>query len=199
MPNSQNAKARLVIFIPALVIFAVATIWINYEVKVNVQGGGHGGGSVRTMGNVKIGDPAPGFSALDLSNQTVSLSDYRNKKVVLLDFWATWCGPCRMEMVDLQALQDKFKDRNFEILSVNQGEDASQIRPFMSRKKYGFHVLLDSNQQVADKYGVKGIPTLVLVDKEGVIQWLQVGYGEDDSELEHKIESLTTKFNLTPK
>lgn len=98
-----------------------------------------------------------------------------------------------MEMIDLQGLQDKFKDKNFEILSLNQGENPDQVRQFISHKKYDFHVLLDSDTAVSAKYGVRAIPTLVLVDKTGVIQWLQVGHARNDSELEQKIASLTGK------
>lgn len=180
-----------------LAVFAAATLWINFQVKVNVQGGGKG--AVNTMGNVAVGETAPDFSILDLTNHSVSLADYRGKKVVLLDFWATWCGPCRLEMVNLQALQDKFKDRNLEILSVDQGEDATQVSPFISQIKYGFHVLLDSDQKVAATYGVRGIPTLVLIDQNGVIQWIKVGYTEDDQELEQKVGSLTVKSDLITK
>lgn len=176
----------------ALVLFAAATIWINYEIKVHVQGG-HGGGSVNEMGNVKLGQVAPDFSTLDLSNRTVSLAGYRGQKVVLLDFWATWCGPCRMEMVDLQPLLNKFKDKDFEILSLDQGESADQVSEFITQRKYGFHVLLDADGSTGAKYGVRGIPTLVLVDKAGVIQWLQVGYDPADKELEQKIASLIGK------
>jgi len=98
-----------------------------------------------------------------------------------------------MEMVDLQSLQDKFKDQGLEILSLNQGEPADDVRQFINRKKYAFHVLLDSDGAVSAKYGVRGIPTLVLVDKNGVIQWLQVGYESGNSDLEQKIQSLTGK------
>ena len=98
-----------------------------------------------------------------------------------------------MEMVGLQTLQDKFKNKGFEILSINQGETADQVRQFITRKKYGFHVLLDADGAAGAKYGVRAIPTLVLVDKNGVIQWLQVGYTRDDNELEQKIQSLTGK------
>jgi peroxiredoxin len=189
-PN--KSKLGGVISIIALILFALGTIWINYQVKVNVQGGGHRAGAVPEMGNVKIGQPAPDFSTLDLSNQTVSLSSYRGKKVVLLDFWATWCGPCRMEMVELQTLQKKFSAADFEILSLNQQEAADQVRQFIRRKQYDFHVLLDDGAASA-KYGVRGIPTLVLVDKSGVIQQLQVGYSPGASDLETEIKSLIKK------
>ena len=188
----QNSHLRKIMFWGAIILFALATLWINYVVKMNIQGGGRGG-VVSAMGNVKIGQVAPDFSTLDLSNRTVSLSSYRGQKVVLLDFWATWCGPCRLEMISLQTLQEKYQNQGLEILSLNQGEDAELVRQFITRKKYGFHVLLDAAGAVNNLYGVRGIPTLVLVDKAGVIQRLEVGYAEDPSALGKKIETLLQK------
>jgi peroxiredoxin len=188
-PIMQNSTSRQMVRMVALAVFAAATLWINYEVKVNVQGS-HTGGSVHEMGNVKVNQPAPDFSVLDLSSNKVSLASYRGQKVVLLDFWATWCGPCRMAMVGLQTLQDKYKGQSLEILSVNQEEPAEQVRQFINRKKYDFHVVLDADGGVGAKYGVRAIPTLVLLDKSGVIQWLQVGYNQDESELQQAIERL---------
>jgi len=192
--NQPEERSRLgqLAGIVALLLFAAVTVWINYEVKVNVQRGRRSE-TVREMGSVKLGQPAPDFSTMDLSNSPVSLASYHGKKVVLLDFWATWCGPCRMEMVELQSLQDKFKDKGFEILSLNQGEASDDVKRFIERKRYDFHVLLDSDGAASAKYGVRAIPTLVLVDKDGIIQWLQVGYEKGSSKLEQKIQSLTGK------
>ncbi|HUA66490.1 MAG TPA: TlpA disulfide reductase family protein [Alphaproteobacteria bacterium] len=180
---------RIILSVIGLAAFAAATIWINYQVKLNVQGGGRQkAGPVQKMGNVKLGEPAPNFSALDVSNRMVSLSDYRGHKVVLLDFWATWCPPCRMEMITLNSLRNEFTNSDLEILSLDQGEPAEQVKPFIDKRKYAFHVLLDSGD-VSGAYGVKAIPDLVLVGKDGVIQWLQVGYQANDDKLENKIKS----------
>ena len=146
---------------------------------------------MREMGNLKVGQPAPDFTLQDLSGHPVTLSSYRGQKVVLMDFWATWCGPCRMAMPSLQDLADKFKDHSLEILSVNQGESADQVRNFVERRKYTFHAVLDQGQAVGDKYGVRAIPTLVLVDKKGVVQWMRVGYSANEDDLTQLVEKLT--------
>ncbi len=171
------------------VLFAVASLGIHYQVKFRMHQG-QAGGSIRQMGNVKVGEAAPDFSLPDLTSQAVTLSSFRRQKVLLLDFWATWCGPCKMAMPGLQTLQQEFKDRGFEIISVNQGEAADQVRSFIGRKKYSFHVVLDKDQAVGNKYGVRAIPTLVVVDKHGLIQWLHVGYSEDTAELRQLVQRL---------
>ena len=182
-------KSHPYVWIASGILFAAATVWINYKVKVNIQLAS-AGGTIRQLGKIKVGQPAPEFSAQDLGGQTVSLSDYRGKKVVLVDFWATWCGPCRMSMPGLQSLQDDFQRRGLETLSVNQRESAEQAGEFMKKKGYGFHVLLDPDSAIATQYSVRGIPTLLAVDKEGVVQWIQLGYSPVDSELRRVLEKL---------
>lgn len=188
--NSMT-RTRKIAWAVAAVLFALATIGIHYEVKIAMRNGR--AGSVGVMGNIKVGMAAPDFSLSDLSNQTVTLSSFRGRKVVLLDFWATWCGPCRMEMAGLQDLYGKFKDRGLEILSVNQGESADQARNFIQRKKYSFHVVLDQDEAVGNRYGVRGIPTLALVDKKGEVRWIRVGYSPSEGELSNLLGRLTAE------
>jgi peroxiredoxin len=185
-------KPRPYAWFAAGILFVGATVWINYEVKVGIQSVG-AGGTTRELGNIKVGEPAPDFSAEDLAGRTINLADYRGQKVVLVDFWATWCGPCRMAMPGLQSLQDDFKGRGLEILSVNQGESSEQAGDFMKKKGYGFHVLLDPHSAIGAKYAVRGIPTVVAVDKQGVVRWIRVGYRPGDSDLRRVLEPLIRK------
>jgi thiol-disulfide isomerase/thioredoxin len=144
----------------------------------------------RKTETLEVGRPAPNFSVADLANATVRLSDYRGKKAVFIDFWATWCGPCRMSMPDLQRIADDFKGHDLEILSVDEGETATQVADFASRERYSFHYVLDPNSEVGVLYGVRGIPTQVLVDKQGVVRWLRVGFSPRDAELRRLLRVL---------
>jgi peroxiredoxin len=186
---SRMSKLPKIFWIIVGVLFAAASVAINYQVKYVMHH--QGVGSVQVMGNIKVGQPAPDFTLQDLSGHPVALSGYRGQQVVLMDFWATWCGPCRMAMPGLQELADKYRDHGLEILSVNQGEPADHVRDFIQHEKYTFHVVLDQNQAVGEQYGVQGIPTLMLVDKKGVVQWIRVGYSPDDSDLKQLVEKLT--------
>ena len=170
-------------------VFLAATIWIHYQVKVESRGA-RSGESVRQLGSVKVQEPAPNFSARDLDGNEAVLDSFHGEKVVLLDFWATWCGPCRMAMPHLQTLHDNFKSHGLEILSVNLREPAPQVKQFIDKKKYTFRVVLDENGVISDQYGVRAIPTVVVVDKQGLVQWLQVGFSES-KELDQLIKRLT--------
>jgi peroxiredoxin len=171
------------------VIFGIATVAINYEVKYAMHH--QGTGSVQTLGSLKVGQPAPDFTLQDLSGRPTTLSSYRGQKVVLIDFWALWCGPCRMAMPSVQDMAEKYKNHGFEVLSVNQGDPTDQVRAFIERKKYTFHVVLDTGQAVGNSYGVTAIPTVVIVDKKGVVRWLSVGYSENDDALASMVDKLT--------
>ncbi len=129
----------------------------------------------RTMyvgGKLDIAAPTWAFS--NLNGETVSLESLRGK-VVVVDFWATWCGPCRMTMPLLQDFVERKAD-GVEFISMNVWEDdTTKVRPYLADYGYSFNVLF-GDQQVAQNYQVTGIPTLVIIDKEGVIRYRHVGY-----------------------
>jgi thiol-disulfide isomerase/thioredoxin len=114
------------------------------------------------------------FSLLSLAGETRTLSGLQGK-VVFLNFWATWCPPCRAEMPSMQELYDKFKAQGLEILAVNVQEDAKTVSAFMKKNKLSFPVLLDGSGRIAQTYGVRGIPTSYLVDRNGYILGSIVG------------------------
>lgn len=114
------------------------------------------------------------FKLKDLNGKEVSLSDYKGKKV-LLNFWATWCSPCKAEMPEMEALYQQTKDSDLVILAVNLDEDKDTVQKFISSNKYNFPVLLDTENIVASKYQIVSIPTSFFIDKEGNIVDKHIG------------------------
>jgi peroxiredoxin len=123
---------------------------------------------------------APEFGIASMEGEYVSLKELRGK-VVLLDFWATWCGPCRIELPSVQKLHREFKSRGLVVLGVNQGEGPAQVRPFLKKYGYDFGVLLDPQQQVGERYQVSGIPALFIIDKTGTIRTHFVGVRDENT------------------
>ena len=121
-------------------------------------------------------DPAADFSLSQLDGRQVSLSDYRGQ-VVLVNFWATWCPPCVNELPSMQALRDGLADQPFEILALNMGERPKEIQRFLDSfdTELSFPILLNADHSVAKNWKVRGMPTSVLVDKNGQIAMTEVG------------------------
>ncbi|TAJ09795.1 MAG: TlpA family protein disulfide reductase [Nitrospirae bacterium] len=115
------------------------------------------------------GMPAADFTLLDLQGKPQSLGQYRGK-VVLLNFWATWCKPCTTEMPAMQACYDKLRDKGFVVLAVNELEDAQKVAEHVKAYGHTFPVLMDKDNRVANMYGVYGLPVSVLIDEQGVVQ-----------------------------
>ena len=121
------------------------------------------------------------FELQDLSEETRSLSDFRGK-VVFLNFWATWCGPCRFEMPSMERLYQRFKDAGLEIVAVNLQEDRSSVQRFVDEYDLSFTVLLDTTGRVGATYGARSIPTTYIVDREGFVLAGTIGTREWDTE-----------------
>jgi peroxiredoxin len=116
------------------------------------------------------------FTLKSLDGSSVSLSSFKGK-VVLLSFWATWCGPCKLEMPEMQALYEKLKGRGFEIVAVDMMEDKATVSSFIKKNGYTFPVLLDSTGEVggAGLYDARAIPTNYIIDKAGRIVGRKIG------------------------
>lgn len=119
---------------------------------------------------------APDFSLPDLDGKTHKLSDYHGK-VVLLNFWATWCPPCRREMPSMEKLHQELKDKPFQVLACDQQEDVDTVFAFTGQLDPAptFPLLLDSKSAASRAYGVPGLPTTFLIDKTGQIAYRAVG------------------------
>lgn len=116
-----------------------------------------------------VGTPAADFSLTDLEGRIHSLSQYRGK-VVLVNFWATWCKPCTTEMPAMQATYDRLRDKGFVVLAVNELEDEARVRDHIRTYGHTFPVLLDRDNRVANQFGVFGLPVSVFIDESGVVQ-----------------------------
>ncbi len=108
------------------------------------------------------------FILRDLSGTKVSLEDHRGK-IVFLNFWATWCPPCRIEMPSMEKLYTHFKDNDFTMLAINIRERIRQVKAFKKKFKLNFPILLDSDGKVATAYAARRIPVTYLIDREGYL------------------------------
>jgi thiol-disulfide isomerase/thioredoxin len=123
---------------------------------------------------VEIGTPAPVFKLQNLAGRQVSLDQFRGK-VVLLDFWATWCNPCRMTMPLVEKLQKEYSD-TLALLAVNLQEPEAVVKDYVQKQGINSEVLLDENGSVGESYGTESIPMQVLIDRNGIVRNIHIGY-----------------------
>jgi peroxiredoxin len=137
-----------------------------------------------------VNSKAPDFTLKDMNGRNVSLSSLKGK-VVLINFWATWCPPCKAEMPSMNKLYSELKDRGFEIVAVSTDNSLSSVKDFLSRNRLDFPVLFDETKTAARQYHVFSMPTTFLIDRNGMI--VEKFYGEEDwadPDVRKKIEKL---------
>jgi peroxiredoxin len=141
--------------------------------------------------------PAPEFSLKDANGQTVHLADYKGK-VVLLDFWATWCGPCKVEIPWFMEFEKQFKGEGFAVLGVSMDEDGwTAINPYVKNMKMNYRVLL-GNDQVSTAYGgLDSLPTTLLIDRDGGIASVHVGVSMGKEEFKNAIVQLLSSPSVS--
>lgn len=129
---------------------------------------------------VKAGDTAPDFTVEMVDGSSVTLGDLKGK-VVLLNFWATWCPPCRQELTRVQKdLIDRFAGRDFLFLPVSRGEKRSDVAAFREKTGYTFPMGLDSTRTIYDRYATNFIPRNYLIDRDGRIITATIGYSPEE-------------------
>ena len=130
---------------------------------------------VRAEVGTDIGKKAPAFTIPNISGNDRNLRNYQGQKV-FLNFWATWCPPCKKEMPAIQKYYEEIQDNNeIAVLAVNVKEPKGKVLDYLMKKSFNFPILLDKNGKTAQKYAVRGIPTTYIIDKQGIIVEKHVG------------------------
>jgi peroxiredoxin len=136
------------------------------------------------------GGPAPAFTLSALTGETAALSQYKGQ-VVMVNFWATWCGPCQQEMPLLDQMYKKYKVAGFTLIGVSVDKDPAPVKDLMARKPVSFPVLLDPANQVSKAYHVDEMPSSVIIDRKGEIRYIHRGYKPgDENEYQDRIRQL---------
>jgi peroxiredoxin len=139
---------------------------------------------------VGAGAMAPEIGLKDLAGRGVSIAALKGK-VVLIDFWASWCAPCREELPVLNALYKKYQARGFEIVAVNQDQSPDKVRSFLSSMPLSFRVVHDGGRAVAGRYAPAKMPSSFLIDRRGIVRHVQAGFrAADKATLESQISAL---------
>lgn len=138
------------------------------------------------------GQAAPAFSLPSLDGETVNLADYLGKKVVLLDFWASWCPPCRQTMPIINAVAAQYAGKDAAVFAVNVGETQATVQAFID--DLGLNavtVLRDEDGSVGEQYGTRSIPRMILIGKQGTVRQVHSGYSSGlQEDLSEAIDAL---------
>lgn len=128
---------------------------------------------------VTLEDHAPDFTLKSLAGENLRLEEYRGQ-VVLINFWASWCGPCRQEMPLLDRLHSRYEETGFAVLGVNVEGEREPAQEIVDKTKVTFPVLIDEQQKVSEMYELEAMPSTVVVDRDGVVRYIHHGYKPGD-------------------
>lgn len=136
---------------------------------------------------------APSFSLPDVKGKKVRLSDYKGK-VVYLDFWASWCAPCRESFPWMRKMQRRYRKQGLRVITINLDKDKKLVRDFLRKYRVNFPVAYDPNGRIATRYGVKAMPNSYLIDRQGRIVMVHLGFRQSDTgKLEARIKQQLKK------
>lgn len=130
-----------------------------------------------------VGEQAPDFSLNTLNSKNVNMTEFRDGQSAIIFFWATWCPHCRRELTELQEKKDEFDQKGVKVMLVDMGEAENIVRTYLENSKIDFEVFLDVNRELADSYNVGGIPTLILLNSDGIVVSVEHSLPEDYAEI----------------
>lgn len=139
---------------------------------------------------VEVGQPAPAFELASLSGEAVSL-DAHAGKVRLVNFWASWCEPCRHELPALNALREEYKEQGFEIIGISVDSEADNAKAFIEQRPVSYPVALDQDFKTAKQYAAQAMPMSYIVDRDGKVQAVFAGFSQK------KLSSITAAVEAT--
>jgi thiol-disulfide isomerase/thioredoxin len=168
-------------------LFVLGVAWIALS-RVRGDGTAERGGSSSLP---QKGFVAPDFTLEMLDGSETTLSDLRGQ-VVLINFWATWCPPCRAEMPAIQEVYEQYRDQGFIVLAVDIVEDDARVTTFADQLELTFPILMDRDGDVSERYRIRSIPTTFFVDRSGVIQDIVIGGPMSRALIESKVTALLT-------
>ena len=142
-----------------------------------------------TATGVEVGTRLPEYSAMNLDGSKFELAS-RKEKVVLLNIWATWCGPCRIEIPELQRIHNQYASKGFEVVGVSVDDgDVQVVREFVAEQKMTYPIVLDPQGNLANTLQASMLPTSIMLDRDGKIVWKHIGLIEaNDAALKEAIE-----------
>lgn len=166
----------MALVVGVFLVVALAMGWLSKVVYLSsIPGGTDGGANAesRLAGASALGLPTPDFRLPSLEGPAISPADYRGK-VVVVDFWATWCGPCRLQAKVLEDLKAEVGD-TVQFLAVDIGEDEQTVRDYVAKRPFPYPVLLDSSDSLSGPYKIYGLPTVMVINPQGEVVYHQVG------------------------
>ena len=174
--------SRLIVLVFVLIVFDGLTEWSAASQTVATIDSQETDQLFRDMRVLKIPRilPPVDIELIDLNDRKVRISDFKGK-IVFLNFWTTWCTPCKIEMPAMEKLNAKLKDKDFAMVAVDLEEPVSRVKDFVKRYKLSFTILLDSKGEVGRLFGIRSIPTTYILDMDGGIIGMVLGPREWDS------------------
>ena len=189
--QKKNNLTLILMLVVTLTLLAVMFLWNPTEAKAATAPQSQEQIEASTI--AKQGTEAPDFKVEMFDGKSIRLSDLRGK-VVLVNFWATWCPPCREELTRVQKeIIDRFAGQEFVFLPISRGEELHTVEAFRKRMGYTFPMGLDPDQRIFRRYATNYIPRNFLIDRDGKVVLASIGY--DKAEFAHLIETIEKTIN----